>query len=590
MKLSKEDYSFLSDYLVDTPEIKEETVFNTMKTVSSDVRNKIIKNPLEFHWELELNSEVNCEYSLKKLSIASIVMSEWDWEYENKIKQNSDKLTHKENNIRKLEIYYWELWRGISEIIKIKDFLLDKWDNIWESNIDSLYRELSQIIFNTDNLDEISKNFSKEERKKYRLFMIKFIDNLEKLKTKKENISNNKDLINYLNALKDYQIPENEIIDYEFLPFWLVVYLEDETFNNYLWSGNTLWLKINWEILWLMCKESINFKDFWGSILFIKWDKKNKSTYEHEKTHLIYDRFFRTLLDYNNEQMISIYWYEEFYSSQKKEDINISFDLFLEKTLKTLFEVSVEMAKDEVNAYYKEGRKLFLLSNFWYESFAWILDEIILDLKENEKVNEKKYPKFREQIKNMKNRYLEEVWFYVYIINFFDDFEDFPEIISWDKDNLRLTYQFFINKWNKKLIQTLWYQYKHFKSSFEEINTNNIQTIQNFINYWDKLDSILDNTENLNVLINAINMWSFHYQDEYFSLIIKILNLTNNTELEETLLLYIHEYFSIYSHDKTKILLFQDKLYTIWDKYWDYKYYYIDIIDKMLVDEKNTLI
>ncbi|MEA3386960.1 MAG: hypothetical protein U9Q66_00785 [Patescibacteria group bacterium] len=42
----------------------------------------------------------------------------------------------------------------------------------------------------------------------------------------------------------------------------------------------------------------------------------------------------------------------------------MSFDIFLEKTLKALLEVSVEMAKDEVNAYYKEGRKLFLLSNF----------------------------------------------------------------------------------------------------------------------------------------------------------------------------------------------------------------------------------
>ncbi|MEA3386958.1 MAG: hypothetical protein U9Q66_00775 [Patescibacteria group bacterium] len=49
MKLTKEDYSFLSDYLVDTPEIKEKTVFDTIKTVSFDVRNKIISNPLEFH-------------------------------------------------------------------------------------------------------------------------------------------------------------------------------------------------------------------------------------------------------------------------------------------------------------------------------------------------------------------------------------------------------------------------------------------------------------------------------------------------------------------------------------------------------------
>ncbi|MEA3386959.1 MAG: hypothetical protein U9Q66_00780 [Patescibacteria group bacterium] len=66
--------------------------------------------------------------------------------------------------------------------------MVDQGDDIWDKNINSLYSELSQLIFQTDNIEEIGKNFSKEERKNYRLFMIKFIDNLEKLKIKKDKI------------------------------------------------------------------------------------------------------------------------------------------------------------------------------------------------------------------------------------------------------------------------------------------------------------------------------------------------------------------------------------------------------------------
>lgn len=579
MNLSKDDFLFLSDYLIDTPDLKEKTVVNLINRLSSDIRNILIKNPITEYNNFSL--DIEDELSYKKAIISSLVLAEDDWLYEEKLSSLSRE--------KKLEMYYSQLWRAIHNTISVKNYLDENSNKIWCKESWDIYKELTSLVFKTDDLEKISSNFSKEERKKYRSFIIKFIDNLEKLKVFKSEVKNKNDLIKELNLLKDFQIEENSNIDYEILPYWLVVYLEDDLFDNYIWSWDTRGLEINGEIIWLMCKESVNFSHLWGTVLFIKWDKTKTSTYDHETTHLIYDKFFRTLHDFDNEQLINIYWVENFYLSSEKTN-ELPFDEFLTKSLNALYTTALDMAKDEANAYYKEGRKLFLLSNYWYESFAQILDSIILDLKELEKVNWERYPEYRKQILNKKNQYIKDLWLYAYIITFFDNYEDFPHELCSDKDNLRLIYQFFINKWNKKLIQSLWVNYESFINNYKEFNLLNQSTINEFLNYWDSLDSFLKIPDSKEDLINALNIWSFYYDKEYFKLYIQVLNRTSDSEIIETLLMYIWEYFSIFSHSKSDLLDFQDLLYSLSDIYWDYKYYYIDIIDKMLVDEKSTLL
>ena len=575
MHLTKQDYTFLSDYLENTPDIQGKTVFDIIKTVSFDVREKLIRNPFELYSDLDLDIELESEYSLRKLSVASIVLLEWDWEYEKILKSKSKE--------EKLEMYYLELNRSINTNFRLRRYVKENNDAFWDKNIIDLYNELSLIIFGTDSLDEINKNFSKVERKNYRVFIVKFLNTLEILKKKKSVIKDWRDLIVELNKLKDFQIDESEDVEYEFLPYGLVVYLKDSTFDSYLWSWNTRGLEINWNILWLMNKETDKFKDFWGSILFIKWDKNNKDTFDHEHTHLIYDKFFRNILDFEHEQLIWLYWYEDFFLWKEKNN-DIKFSDFLNKTLNTLYNISIELAKDEANAYFKEGISVYLLSNLWFDSFSQVLDDIIIDLKEYEKVNETKYLEYRKQIIDLKDRYIKELWFYSYIINFFKDNENNSIELS-NRDNLWLLFQMFISKWNKKLIQTLGYQFKSFKENFEKTNDYNLETISNFINYeWD-FDSMLETWPNLDNLISAINFWTFHYQDEYFYYIIELLKKTSNETLEENLLIYIEEYFKIYWHQKDKIIRFQEELYSLPDKYWDYKYYYIDLVDKLLVED-----
>ncbi len=142
------------------------------------LQKKLVRNPFSVK-EVRSLQDGNVGM-LDDVNIARvIVMAEPEAEYEERIRE----LSHKEERDELLN----QIDISADVTIRLVSYAEVHMDELWSKPDSDLYDELTKVAFLTDDYDKIQRNYSQIQRREFRLAIVNFIEDREKLRPHKND-------------------------------------------------------------------------------------------------------------------------------------------------------------------------------------------------------------------------------------------------------------------------------------------------------------------------------------------------------------------------------------------------------------------
>ena len=190
---------------------------------ASDLRQTLITNPYTSNAE-NLITGLFPNYKKEDIRIAA-TLAEPSGLYETTLA--------KFNRQEKREAYYREIDSSAEITMRLSSYVLGHANDLQNMPPEQAYSVLSKIAFGADDLNEISERYSCLQRRGFRLSIINFLEDREKLNQHRSSFEQDpKKVLRHLFSLDELNISLSDSVGIEAYPFSFVFYLSEDDYKK----------------------------------------------------------------------------------------------------------------------------------------------------------------------------------------------------------------------------------------------------------------------------------------------------------------------------------------------------------------------